>query len=45
MASARESDLNRAVTAARPMPGLRGWVDAEFRDRGLGGHGFLATPQ
>jgi hypothetical protein len=24
---------------------LRGGVDTKFGDRGLGGHGFLATPQ
>jgi hypothetical protein len=29
----------------RAMPGLRGGVDTEFGDRGLAGHGFLATPQ
>jgi hypothetical protein len=29
----------------RAVPGLRGGVDTEFGNRGLGGHGFLATPQ
>jgi hypothetical protein len=27
------------------VPGLRGKVDAQLGDRGLGGHGFSATPQ
>ena len=40
-----EGDLDRAVAVARAVPGLRGGVDTEFGDRGLGGHGFLATPQ
>jgi hypothetical protein len=41
----RERDLNRAVAVPGALPDLRGEIDAEFRDRGLGGHGFLATPQ
>jgi len=41
----REGNLDRAVAVTRAMPGLRGGVDTEFGDRGLGGHGFLATPQ
>ena len=45
IAGAREGDLDGAVAAAGPMPDLRGGVDAELGDRGLGGHGFLATPQ
>src|SRR5579859_592102 len=40
-----ERDLDRAVTAAGASPDLRGEVDAELGDRGLGGHGFRATPQ
>jgi hypothetical protein len=30
---------------AGSMPDLRGQVDAELGNRGLAGHGFLATPQ
>jgi hypothetical protein len=44
-AEGREGDLDRSVAATRTMPGLPGGVDTEFGDRGLGGHGFLATPQ
>ena len=40
-----EGDLDRAVAVTRAMPGFRGGIDTEFGDRGLGGHGFLATPQ
>ena len=40
-----EGDLDRAVAVTRAMPGLHGGVDTEFGDRGLAGHGFLATPQ
>ena len=40
-----EGDLDRAVPVTRAMPGFRGGIDTEFGDRGLGGHGFLATPQ
>ena len=42
---AGEGDFEGAVAAAGALPGLRGEVDAEVGDRGLGGHGFLATPQ
>jgi len=40
-----EGDLDRAIAVTRAVPGLRGRVDTEFGNRGLGGHGFLATPQ
>ena len=40
-----ERDLDRAVALAGALPGLGRRVDAELEDRGLGGHGFLATPQ
>jgi hypothetical protein len=40
-----EGDLDRTVAVTRAMPGFRGGVDTEFGDRGLAGHGFLATPQ
>ena len=40
-----EGHLDRAVAVTRAMPGLRGGIDTEFGDRGLGAHGFLATPQ
>ena len=40
-----ERDLDRAVALAGALPGLGRQVDAELGDRGLGGHGFLATPQ
>ncbi len=45
VSGAREGDLDGAIAAAGAMPDLRGKVDAELGDRGLGGHGFLATPQ
>src|SRR5579871_3327368 len=44
-AAVGKRDLDRAVTAAGASPDLRGEVDAELGDRGLGGHGFRATPQ
>ena len=40
-----EGDLDRTGAVTRAMPGFRGGVDTEFGDRGLAGHGFLATPQ
>jgi len=40
-----EGDLDRAIAVTRALPSLRGGVDTKFGDRGLGGHGFLATPQ
>jgi hypothetical protein len=40
-----EGDLDRAIAVTRALPSLRARVDTEFGDRGLGGHGFLATPQ
>jgi hypothetical protein len=40
-----EGDLDRAVATAGLVPDLRGEVDAEAGNGGLGGHGFLATPQ
>ena len=43
-----ERDFDRAVAMAGAVPGLRSEVDAQVRNRGLGGigvHGFLATPQ
>ena len=33
------------LAAAGPVPDPPGGVDAELGNRGLGGHGFLATPQ
>ena len=42
---AGEGHLEGAVAAAGTSPGLRVGVNAELGDRGLGGHGFLATPQ
>ena len=41
----RKGDLDRAVAVTRATPGLPGEVNTEIGDRGLGGHGFLATPQ
>jgi hypothetical protein len=41
----RESDLDGAIALAGAMPDLRGRIYAELGERGLGGHGFLATPQ
>jgi len=45
MGRGHEGDLDHAVAVTGAVPGLRDGVDTEFSDRGLGAHGFLATPQ
>jgi hypothetical protein len=40
-----KGDLDGAVATARAVPDLRGEVDTEGGNGGLGRHGFLATPQ